>query len=556
MTEQTERAATCLGSGLSPEQAALKSAVHLDGIDAELDGASTDYAAAKWYGAYAGNFSAARRPADIRIRRVIIHVMQGSYSSAINWFLSPQAGVSAHYSVGSAGQVGQSVREKDIAYHAGNWTYNQTTVGIEHEGFVDQPRYFTAAMYESSAKLCADILKRHGLKPRRGVTVIGHFDVPNQVNKHTDPEPNWDWKRYMALVEKHYYGKEQPGGETPFDSGERFAFLSVREKEPRHFELARAAADAIDELTHQGVASYGGDTPGEIAYATRKASEAEFGKYTAVLVGSFAPAYVSPKVSVVGSPDETDIVSTYKVYPSLKTEDALERFLPYFASRLGINEASLVNLYRKKIGKGPVSPGGADTVLGPSLAGITIVLAGGVRRAAKLYSAFNDYRPNAPAQKYHKGEDIECPTGAPQKALTDEVVVYVWDWNTVSGYHQAILTYVPALNIYTLRGHVRAGVSKLWRVGQTIRRGQIVCYGGTYEDAMKTPPHLHYQAAYQKAAALALGVAFNSAAVDPKTHVRAKLREFPAADGAPILEGFDPEAPEHRIELACGDAAA
>jgi N-acetyl-anhydromuramyl-L-alanine amidase AmpD len=39
----------------------------------------------------------------------------------------------------SDGFIGQSVVEKDIGYHAGTWPYNQTSIGIEHEGFVEYP---------------------------------------------------------------------------------------------------------------------------------------------------------------------------------------------------------------------------------------------------------------------------------------------------------------------------------------------------------------------------------------------------------------------------------
>ena len=40
--------------------------------------------------------------------------------------------------VGSAGQVAQMVPERDIAWHAGNWPYNETSIGIEHAGFTNK----------------------------------------------------------------------------------------------------------------------------------------------------------------------------------------------------------------------------------------------------------------------------------------------------------------------------------------------------------------------------------------------------------------------------------
>lgn len=71
---------------------------------------------------------------------VVIHVTQESYSKTVSIFQNPQKMVSAHYLVRSAdGHVAQCVRERDVAWHAGNWDYNTRSIGIEHEGWVDQP---------------------------------------------------------------------------------------------------------------------------------------------------------------------------------------------------------------------------------------------------------------------------------------------------------------------------------------------------------------------------------------------------------------------------------
>lgn len=95
------------------------------------------------------------------------------------------------------GLVAQCVRERNIGWHAGNWDYNTRSIGIEHEGWVDQPSYFTHAMYERSARLTADICDRYGLTKDRA-HIIGHHEVPG--SDHTDPGVNWDWVRYIRLV--------------------------------------------------------------------------------------------------------------------------------------------------------------------------------------------------------------------------------------------------------------------------------------------------------------------------------------------------------------------
>jgi N-acetyl-anhydromuramyl-L-alanine amidase AmpD len=91
------------------------------------------------------------------------------------------------------------IRELDVAFHAGNREYNERSVGIEHEGFVEDASSFTDAMYEASARLTAAICGRYGMAVDRE-HVIGHVQVPG--TDHTDPGPHWDWGRYMGLVRR------------------------------------------------------------------------------------------------------------------------------------------------------------------------------------------------------------------------------------------------------------------------------------------------------------------------------------------------------------------
>lgn len=157
-----------------------------------------DYWECAFYGAHSDNYTAADRPNSNLVDRIVIHVTQGSWSSAINWFQNPYAGASAHYTVRSSdGFVGQSVWEKDIAWHAGNWPYNQTSVGIEHEGYVSDPQWFTEAMYDSSARLSAYLCNKY-LIPMDRYHIVGHNEAPDAT--HTDPGYYWDWYKYMDYV--------------------------------------------------------------------------------------------------------------------------------------------------------------------------------------------------------------------------------------------------------------------------------------------------------------------------------------------------------------------
>lgn len=160
--------------------------------------AAVDYPPAEWQSASTSNYTSSDRPGSYAIDRVIIHVTQETYTDSLAIFKDPQKKVSAHYLVRSAdGHVAQCVRERDIAWHAGNWDYNTRSIGIEHEGWVDLPAYFTNALYEQSARLTAAICAKYGI-PRDREHIIGHYEVPG--TDHTDPGPYWDWVRYIRLV--------------------------------------------------------------------------------------------------------------------------------------------------------------------------------------------------------------------------------------------------------------------------------------------------------------------------------------------------------------------
>ncbi|KMS80093.1 N-acetylmuramoyl-L-alanine amidase [Streptomyces leeuwenhoekii] len=158
-----------------------------------------DYAGARWVAASDANWRRADRPDDYGIDMVIVHVTQGSFAGAVRAFQNPAHQAATHYIVGRDGRVTQMIRELDVAYHAGNRSYNERSIGIEHEGFVDRPEDFTDAMYTASARLTAGICARYDIPVDRE-HIIGHVEVPG--TDHTDPGPHWDWDRYLRLVRR------------------------------------------------------------------------------------------------------------------------------------------------------------------------------------------------------------------------------------------------------------------------------------------------------------------------------------------------------------------
>ncbi|MGW0763487.1 N-acetylmuramoyl-L-alanine amidase [Streptomyces sp. NPDC002814] len=193
----TGLAATAVGTAVLARDELGRLWWRVPGVEKPRKAGAVDYAGAKWEAASDANWRMADRPDDYGVDMVIIHVTQGSFDSAVKAFQDPGHQAAAHYIVGQDGRVLQMIRELDVAYHAGNRDYNERSIGIEHEGFVDRPEDLTDEMYEASARLTARICARYDLPVDRE-HIIGHVEVPG--TDHTDPGEHWDWDRYMKLV--------------------------------------------------------------------------------------------------------------------------------------------------------------------------------------------------------------------------------------------------------------------------------------------------------------------------------------------------------------------
>jgi hypothetical protein len=138
---------------------------------------------------------------------IVIHDTEVRFPEAIRIFQDPARQVSANYVVSAGGQIAQTVLEKDIAWHAGNWDYNTRAIGIEQEGYAYAAGSYTEAEYRASAQLAASICSRWGV-PMDRAHVIGHYQVPDPDHPglfggyahRTDPGPYWDWTYFMRLA--------------------------------------------------------------------------------------------------------------------------------------------------------------------------------------------------------------------------------------------------------------------------------------------------------------------------------------------------------------------
>lgn len=182
-----------VGGEVAPEDIeALEGIAHGDGIIFALAGTDSGEVD-RWLPARTGHWHTGRSRA---IDRIVIHTTEGSYDGAISWFRSANNPykTSAHYVVRDRdGHITQMVRERDTAYHVGE--FNPRSIGIEHEGFAGRGG-FSDAMYRASARLVRDICLRRGI-PMTRTYIVSHAELPGT---HWDPGPHWNWTRFMDLV--------------------------------------------------------------------------------------------------------------------------------------------------------------------------------------------------------------------------------------------------------------------------------------------------------------------------------------------------------------------
>jgi N-acetyl-anhydromuramyl-L-alanine amidase AmpD len=89
-----------------------------------------------------------------------------------------------------AGDITQSVRESNYAWHVSCW--NRWMFGTEHEGFVTSPIWYTEAMYQASAGLQRYLCTNYHIPMDRN-HIIGH----NQWQNST--WTNWMRTNYPAI---------------------------------------------------------------------------------------------------------------------------------------------------------------------------------------------------------------------------------------------------------------------------------------------------------------------------------------------------------------------
>jgi N-acetylmuramoyl-L-alanine amidase len=167
------------------------------------------------------------RKLGVRVDTIVVHhTATRDNGPALRWLCNPTSGVSAHYVVGTLGNVWRLVPEHLKAWHAGKgrlpwetcpeYDFNHCSIGIEIVNPGDGKTPFTEEQYRALCWLVPDICKRIGRKdavavcrPSPGfrpisivpcVFVLGHRDVA--PGRKTDPADNFDWGRIRRALEQ------------------------------------------------------------------------------------------------------------------------------------------------------------------------------------------------------------------------------------------------------------------------------------------------------------------------------------------------------------------
>lgn len=98
------------------------------------------------------------------VTHITLHIMVGYLAGTDATFANSDSQASAHYGIGSTGEIHQYVSERNGSYSDANYMSNCSTISIEHEGGMSDGAVCTQACIDASARLCADIARRYGWK--------------------------------------------------------------------------------------------------------------------------------------------------------------------------------------------------------------------------------------------------------------------------------------------------------------------------------------------------------------------------------------------------------
>lgn len=138
-----------------------------------------------------------------KIEKIVVHWVGNANTSAIanrNYFNNLRnthiTYASAHYIIGLNGEIIRCIPEDEVAFHAGNYSVNRKSIGIEN-CHPDWGGKFNSNTYNSLIELCADICRRYNLSAN---DIIRHYDVTGKACPKYYVENESEWIKFKNDV--------------------------------------------------------------------------------------------------------------------------------------------------------------------------------------------------------------------------------------------------------------------------------------------------------------------------------------------------------------------
>lgn len=173
-----------------------------------------------------------------RIKYIVIHYVGATGGAEANckYYAEKHRGASAHYFVGFAGEIWQSVEDHNIAWHCGGKKYantaggayhsictNANSIGIEmcvrnrgNQADSSKDWYFVDATVQSTIELTKKLMKKYNIPADH---VIRHYDVTGKICPNPYVLDEDKWKQFKAAIAT---SQQDPGW---IQCGDRWKYL-------------------------------------------------------------------------------------------------------------------------------------------------------------------------------------------------------------------------------------------------------------------------------------------------------------------------------------------
>ena len=170
-----------------------------------------------------------------RIKYIVIHYVGATGGAKANckYYAEKHRGASAHYFVGFAGEIWQSVEDYNIAWHCGGKKYantegglyygictNANSIGIEmcvrNKGNQTSEWYFEEATVQATIKLTKQLMMKYNIHEDH---VIRHYDVTGKICPNPYVLDDGKWQQFKAAI---VTSMQEPGW---IKCGDRWQYL-------------------------------------------------------------------------------------------------------------------------------------------------------------------------------------------------------------------------------------------------------------------------------------------------------------------------------------------